>query len=684
MKKIKAIITAFVLLFQLFPALVSANTEDGLDWEYTYHGTYADDSMREGHVAGVSEVYSYDGDRALNIKCYTSERNDENYIEIKNQFKKSLASGKYVIEFYVKKNNTASDGEIHIGDKVIKCSEMDIAAAAAPSGETNWKKYSTEFDYTASENDYFSLRFFNNVKTYFIDNISFVANGTTENMLSDSGFEERSVVDPVPEPDPDPEPDIPPVIENQSEYEPEKLMVSNTNNTLILNWINPAAETLEKITVYDITDGEDVFVSDELNITPSKTVYHKLENLTDGKKYQYKVIFSFADIGDVTYFLTGTSSGSTTKKYGGLWTGLGNKAGTAGYCPADSMIDTEVYNSGKASLKIVSNIDDSYSEMVSNIYYNLYQTLPLELGKTYKISFFVKTENTKSHVQSHMSWVKFDGQNVNYIPDSKGTMDWTKVEYEYTYSEKNIFMILYDRLCGAIWVDDFECYELDEDKNIIGDNLFVCGDFEGLITAPEAEISGLESDTEPGMVTLSWNKGTNYSGANIYQLVSDKYEYRGKVNSDISEITIDKLRQLEDYTFRIIPLNTDGIEGKAEDITVSVPMADYIVNKPILKKGGVKVDTLSGGGDYVLSVSAKNNAVEDGLNYEAVAVLYDSEKTCVKAYSFKDSVAISDVNGKYSEKQVTVTVPEGEGYHLEVYVVDSRKTLNRYYGTVVY
>ena len=73
------------------------------------------------------------------------------------------------------------------------------------------------------------------------------------------------------------------------------------------------------------------------------------------------------------------------------------------------------------------------------------------------------------------------------------------------------------------------------------------------------------------------------------------------------------------------------MEGKAEDITVSVPMADYIVNKPVLKKDGMKVNTLSGGGEYVLSVSAKNNAVEEGLTYEAVAVLYDSEKTCVKA-----------------------------------------------------
>ena len=82
-------------------------------------------------------------------------------------------------------------------------------------------------------------------------------------------------------------------------------MVSNFNKGLLLSWKNPSSKTLNGIKVYDITDGENTFITSDFSLTPSSYVHYPINGLTVGKDYQYRVIYSFSDRKDTVYYLTG-------------------------------------------------------------------------------------------------------------------------------------------------------------------------------------------------------------------------------------------------------------------------------------------------------------------------------------------------------------------------------------------
>ncbi|MGN0178616.1 MAG: hypothetical protein ACI4DY_04130, partial [Monoglobaceae bacterium] len=430
------VLTAFML--QML-ALTSYAADSDNKWSISYYGGFAPESTRASYAAQISNGISYDGDMALNVVCMAASRNDADYIEIKNTLAEELKTGRYTLEFYVRKNSRSGGGEVHIGDTVIDTENMDITSADAPNGSDNWSKYSKTFDYTGSGDKTLTFRFYSRIVSYIIDNVSLTAEGDNTNQIGDPGFEEYFE-------DKGGEQDEP---YDTEPYQPKSMRFTKMNDRASLNWKNPAADTLSKISVYDVTDGEGVLLTDELSTEANKIIYCYTDELASGANYIYKIVFSFTDKGDYIYYLGGTPSPKVSEQTFGKWMFSNNMGGKYEYVPSVAYVDGTEAHSGDASFKMASSVSMiSEDNMNGNIYMKLQQKLPLEIGKTYKISFWIKADDLSHNFNATMWFDLFNGNGGRPVIGSNGTYDWKKYEYDYTYGleaahDQDILLLFY-------------------------------------------------------------------------------------------------------------------------------------------------------------------------------------------------------------------------------------------------
>ena len=679
MKRNIAFAVLAAMLLQLCTFAVYADDGDN-SWSISYYGSFEQESERANYAANISDTASYDGSMALNVKCMAVSRDDANYIEIKNPLAGELQPGRYTLEFYVRKNSQSGGGEVHIGNTVINTEDMDKTAASAPNGSKNWKKYSASFDYDGGDN-VFSFRFYSRIASYIIDNVSLTADGTGKNLIDDSGFEEYFE-------DPGELPDDP---YDTNPYQPKSMRFTKRDTSASLNWKNPSTDTLSKIKVYDVTDGKNELLTDELSTESGKIIYYYADDLISGFCYTYKIVFSYTDKEDYIYYLGGNPAPKVSQKTFGRWTFFNNEGGKYQYVPSAGYVDSTVAHTGEAAFKLATNISlISDDNMNGNIYVQLKQNVAMEEGKTYRYSFWLKGENTSRPFNATLWFTNFDDGSGRNLPDTTGTYDWKHFEYDYTYGSdanhrQNILMMFYEGYAEGIWIDDVECYELDENDQPTGDNLISDGGFEELCKAEEASVKNLSAEADSSGINLSWrNAGADFGGVDIYQKVFDNYEYRGTLENGISSLKLTGLRTGKDYSFKVVPFNTDRVSGAEEEVSVTTLVPDYVIEKPVLTLGTKTVKEITGAGKYKLSVSAKNNALDENLEFEIIAVLYDKDDTRIKVYSALSSVKKRSERAPYTAKDILIDVPQDRGSYLEVYVVDSRADFNRVYDTVVY
>ncbi len=673
MKKRYAILLVLTFFTQCFTALPALANNSG--WTVTYYGeTFASEENRDLYKAEPNAKSVFDGSKSVLIQCQTPEVIDGNKIELKTQLVSNPTTGKYILKFNVR-TTTVFDGEVILGDTVLKISEdMTVTSVVPESGAKNWKEYSVEFDYTEKADADFRLVFYNNIKAAYIDNIILTESESEDNLISDYSFEEDLSTEGSFTPPPrDPEEDI----ADTSVYQPTNILSSGYNGGVMLTWRNPLSATLTDIKIYDITSGKEILLSEDVPALFSKFVYYKAD-CDGGNNYQYKIVFSFSDVEDRVYYLTDIPVDAGAKKWGN-WSLREYMGGSAGYCPADVYIDSTTGYESDSSLKIVSNIDRDKTEFKSNIFALAQNELAMTAGKKYSISFWVKGENVIRNPQAHMNFVAFDNATTA-IPETVGTYDWSYKEYVYTCSSQRTFSLIIDGLCDALWFDNFECYEIDEEGNrVTGQNLFKDGDFENIITKNEVIFEDFSAEAGVGSVKLSFTKPySNYGGAKLYQLKSGNYEYRGIISSEFDEFEISGLKEFAEYSFKIVPFSSQRYDGRAEEFTVTTLLRDFHITEPVVYKGVNEVTELSGAGTYKVLTTAKNNNVDGNFEYVQMACIYEGN-TLVKIYSDKQSVPKTKLGGPYTSTETEFEVPEGDEYNVRIYVIKSKTNPQRYH-----
>jgi len=639
-----------------------AVAEDG-DWNIEFVGT--DKPEGEKYYTEYSMDTKYEGSYSLNV-VYPEKEKAGNYLEISTTVPGTLESGEYEFKFYMNKENggcSNNTSKVQIAGKSVLFKDFNTAnidVANVPSGEDNWICFSTNITLEETENASLKFVFVGPVVGCYIDEVSLGINGG-ENLLACGGFEKVVEKNEVYIPD---------------VYTPTNIMtVPTTEGGLALSWRNPECETVQNIMLYNITDN--MLLSDDFSRNSKEINEYIIEGLSTDKKYMFKIIYQYSDIPDMEYFISGEAIGAkVSHELGtiGSWK-IANfhENDTHPYSFHTALVDTkESYEKG-ASLKLVSNSNGYLPGVYSTL------TVPVSLieGEDYQLRFNIKSENTLRNLRIKFPGAEYftygvEGDN-SYISNTKDTYDWKEIilKKENVGSAITSMYFIQDGPSDGIWIDNIELKLLDENGEPIGDNLIENGGFEGLISEKAGALVDLKVTEKDGKVNFEWESAGEVDKVRIYQQVGENWAFRGEVFESFLAVDFTDLKYQTDYTFKFVPINSDGFEGTEKLISFKTTAPDYLIDEPILYKGGKVSDGILPGEDYTVRTSVKNNVYTDGMEYEFVVGVFKDDML-YELKSVKKIIDCIPANSTKTPVNLSVSIPPEEAeYSIKVYHINS-------------
>lgn len=149
---------------------------------------------------------------------------------------------------------------------------------------------------------------------------------------------------------------------------------------------------------------------------------------------------------------------------------------------AGVLYDSGVKRDGAVSLKMYNR-----TQYQNGNIFMIYQQITVEKGKTYECGVSVKGEDVNS---AQMVFANYD-LNKSLKPFGE-TFDWIDLKFKYKHhraSGRYPFHIMVNDVATALWVDNLYMYELDEDGNRLGANLFQNNSFEKRGTKARAAVT---------------------------------------------------------------------------------------------------------------------------------------------------------------------------------------------------
>lgn len=667
--KMKKIISGIITAALCIPCL-TAWAEDG-GWKTELFGSDKTDKTK--YYAVNSMEKAYDGSYSLNV-VYPGRAKAGNYMEVTNTLKGDIASGTYDIKFYIR-DNFSSTSKLVIGESeyTFDNAVWSVETLTAPSGETDWKCYSASVELPDITSPVFKFVFGGPVAGCYIDEVSLCPSGTDENYVTVGGFETY--------------------VQEEIEYDgdlyiPTAVMYAPTSDGgITVSWKNPQSETVKKISLYDVTDGEEEFITDSFEVTANTFCKYTTGELVEGDSYLYKLVFEYSDVPAMEYFITAKARNAVASHaYNpvGAWSVISNHSGDTGYGLQRVEIDTKEKHSGEASLKFMTNAE----AVLPSIYLAVSTSIAPTAGNDYEFSFWTKSLNSSRNMKVHMNWKIFDKgfSDSNYfMMGTSGTYEWKQIVAKKTEIESasTSLSFAFDHPTDGFWIDDVEFYELDADGNRIGENLIKDGGFEDLLIPTDMELTASEPVPDNGSAYLSWTlHGENPEGVNLYQKVGEDWVSRGFVGKAFTSAEFTKLMYESDYEMKIVPVNTDGIEDDGEEVSFTTYAPDYEIKNPQVLLSGTPVEEITTGGYYSARISVKNNVFTDGLKCELLVGIYRNG-ALYKAVSSSKNISCTPANATATNVAVTFEIPDdGEDYSVKLFSLDSKADGNVLYPCV--
>ena len=133
------------------------------------------------------------------------------------------------------------------------------------------------------------------------------------------------------------------------------------------------------------------------------------------------------------------------------------------------------------------------------------------------------------------------------------------------------------------------------------------------------------------------------------------------------------------YNYKIVPVNTEGLECTPVEISAQSIMPLYEIGNPVLTdENGNIVDKISDSGEYTISIPVKNNKLEDGMSVEIFASVC-VENGLRKLYTNHKILSVNEAD----DMEITLEVTDSDT-KIEFYVFDSREGMNVLYPYVAY
>ena len=230
------------------------------------------------------------------------------------------------------------------------------------------------------------------------------------------------------------------------------------NEKLTISWRNPENDYIQNITVSDGC-GRAVSGTEEFDKESGAVNSITVNGLKNGECYKFNVVFILNGVKK-TLSVEGTPTAEDKTKVTEDGFLLNNWSFISGGETISSWLDTEEYHFGKSSLKIISNYSGKYGQLT-------YSGIKLDKNKTYRLSFWAKTDNLLGKFECCNDW--------NDRIAVTGS-EWK--QYSMDISGQDIFYLRYIfEAPGVMWLDSVEFYEMNSDGRV-GDNLISDGDFE--------------------------------------------------------------------------------------------------------------------------------------------------------------------------------------------------------------
>ena len=246
-------------------------------WSINYIGNYKTD--RETYYAEVSTSRALNGNRSLYVK-YPNAAIEGTYLLVENTLAETVSEGEYTFSICYRGRMPGTSISLVMGSSEILFSSMGTASdVTGESEETGWKKLSAAVAYTGEDIGTLGIKVVGNTAGLYIDDVS-LTSGETE-YVSSGGFELVK-------------PDGPAVDTVIDKYAPQNIIGNSVENIVKLSWKNPMCDTVTKTSLYEVLDGEDVFISDDFTKAANEPQTWSSETLTEGDVHTYKLIFDYS------------------------------------------------------------------------------------------------------------------------------------------------------------------------------------------------------------------------------------------------------------------------------------------------------------------------------------------------------------------------------------------------------
>lgn len=233
------------------------------------------------------------------------------------------------------------------------------------------------------------------------------------------------------------------------------LVVPNSTSAQI-SWKNP--DNCAITDVY-LVDNGDKLVKDDLADTPNATVSVNVDGLIEGTEYTYYAIANTSAGEQIRTPIVFTADNNKPFD-SSMWT-----YGEQDYATEIRQTrDTEVKYSGNSSLKLQNNFIKGWSSII----------VPcnnLDKTKKYEISFMYKGENATGVLWSSDDWSEM---RTNLNP----TSEWQKATVAWGGTDTARIRLGLEGSFDALWIDDMQVREINENGEYISGNLLPDGGFE--------------------------------------------------------------------------------------------------------------------------------------------------------------------------------------------------------------
>lgn len=327
--------------------------------------------------------------------------------------------------------------------------------------------------------------------------------------------------------------------------------------------------------------------------------------------------------------------------------------------------DPEIVQEGRGALHIFveKTADNLNAQAVQSIG-------ELEVGKTYRLTGLFNIPSTSARYR-----IAFGNTTLTVLGDVVEPQTWSEMDYVFRYDASSKDLRIQASGGGDIYADALSLKEViyGEDGVTIedyGEELLVNGDFESdLDFTPPGEIREYTVVNMDTKALISWTNpmDNDFKSVQIYDITYGEKNYICETSEE--EYVISGLENNIKYLFLL--QTVDDWNNYSDGTIIEVnPVPDAAkFSEAVFSVNGEAVDKLKPG-TLNVQLAAKNNSMPEDYSVELI-VLLKKDGAMVDINSEYYIIPYTDFRDPYTNMNVEIYVPEGEGYRAELYVWDS-------------